>query len=427
MSDLPPGSPAGPVPSDPDRPGAAPVGGRVGAPPDVPSWDAVARVWAGEPARAPNDGAADVARDVAARRWLAEHPHEAARLAALGGVVAASLGAGAAADAPPVDVEAALARVTQRRRGDAAPSTRRPSAPRAPAWAARPARRRALVAVAAALGVVGIGVGRRRTAPAGGEPGTVALTAASQRHQTAVGRRDSVRLPDGTRVLLAPGTTVEVVAGYGAATRTVALTGEAYFDVVHDDARPFRVVAGPAVVHDIGTRFAVRHDAADRIAVTVTEGAVRVAAVDATAPPVAVPVQPARPRPAPGAPTAAPSFNPADSGLVLRAGERGLVTRDPRLGVTVARLPGAAARAADDTAWTSGRLVFRDAPISEVSASLRRWYGVELRTTDRATASRHLTATFRGEPLPEVLRVVGLALGARLDRRGDTVLVHPAR
>jgi transmembrane sensor len=408
------------VPSDPDRPGATP--GR--APPDAPSWDALARVWAGEPPHAPNGDAADVAHDAAARRWLAEHPPEAARLAALDRVVAGALGA--APDAPPVDVEAALARVTRRRRGDAAPPARRPSAPRAPAWAARPARRRGLVAIAVALGVVGIGVARRRAAtPAGGDSGTVAVTPAPQRHQTAVGRRDSVRLPDGTRVLLAPGTTVEVVAGYGGTARTVALTGEAYFDVVHDDARPFRVVAGPAVVHDIGTRFAVRHAAADRIAVTVTEGAVRVAVVDSTALPAATTAQPARP--APGAPAAARSLVPRDSGLVLRAGERGLVARDSRGGVTVARLPGAAARAADDTAWTSGRLVFRDAPISEVSASLRRWYGVELRAADPATASRHLTATFRGEPLAEVLRVVGLALGARLDRRGDTVLVRPAR
>jgi transmembrane sensor len=116
-----------------------------------------------------------------------------------------------------------------------------------------------------------------------------------------------------------------------------------------------------------------------------------------------------------------------DSGIVLRAGERGVVAPVPGRGFAAARVDGSATAVADDTAWTSGRLVFRDAPLVEVAGALRRWYGVELRVADPTLARRHLTATFRGEPLPEVLRVVGLALGARVDRRGDTVVVRPAR
>jgi transmembrane sensor len=142
------------------------------------------------------------------------------------------------------------------------------------------------------------------------------------------------------------------------------------------------------------------------VAVTVTEGSVRLSA-------------PAERAPGDGAPV-------AQAGVVLRAGSRGVVDR--RTGADrgfVARLAGTAG-AADDTAWTSGRLVFRDAPVAEVAGALRRWYGVALLVEDPVLARRHLTATFRGEPLPEVLRVVGLALGARLDRRGDTVLVRPA-
>jgi len=94
MSDLPPGPPAGPVPSNPDRAGAA-------------------------PARVPNGDATDVARDVAAHRRLAGRTPEAARLSASDRPVAGALGADPAADAPPADVE--LAPVTQRRRADDAP------------------------------------------------------------------------------------------------------------------------------------------------------------------------------------------------------------------------------------------------------------------------------------------------------------------
>jgi ferric-dicitrate binding protein FerR (iron transport regulator) len=40
---------------------------------------------------------------------------------------------------------------------------------------------------------------------------------------------------------------------------------------------------------------------------------------------------------------------------------------------------------------------------------------------DSVLASRHLTATFNGEPVDDVLRAIALALGASVDRQGDTV------
>jgi ferric-dicitrate binding protein FerR (iron transport regulator) len=59
-----------------------------------------------------------------------------------------------------------------------------------------------------------------------------------------------------------------------------------------------------------------------------------------------------------------------------------------------------------------------------VSSELRRWYGVELRVEDSALASRHLTMTFSGDPLERVLRVIGLGLGAEIERHGDTAVVR---
>jgi transmembrane sensor len=267
-------------------------------------------------------------------------------------------------------------------------------------------------ALAAGLAAVIVTVVARRGGDASGPEVTAGAAGAERRYATAVGQRDSVRLPDGTRVVLGAASTMTVPADYGATTRTVVLDGEAYFHAEHDAVRPFVVRVGPAAVHDLGTAFTVRHgpDVADgrgRVAVTVTEGAVRLAAVDLA--------------PTPG-PVAA-----RDSGIVLRAGERGVVAPVPGRRFAAARVDGSATAVADDTAWTSGRLVFRDAPLVEVAGALRRWYGVELRVADPTLARRHLTATFRGEPLPEVLRVVGLALGARVDRRGDTVVVRPAR
>jgi transmembrane sensor len=163
------------------------------------------------------------------------------------------------------------------------------------------------------------------------QPATPIVTAAAITYSTGVAQLDSLHLPDGTLVVLAPGSELTVQAGYGADARTVALTGEALFDVIHEDARPFTVQAGDATIVDLGTTFTVRNPRdADAVRVVVTAGVVVLRAAAA-----------------------------ADS-VVLNAGDRGVLVD----GKPVAER---AAVSADDVAWTTGRLVFRDASIADVS------------------------------------------------------------
>ena len=81
--------------------------------------------------------------------------------------------------------------------------------------------------------------------------------------------------------------------------------------------------------------------------------------------------------------------------------------------------------AADDLAWTTGRLVFRDTPLAEVAEDLRRWYGVHLEIPDAALRRLPLSATFnRGDSVSAVLDNIALSVGARHERRGDTVVLR---
>ncbi len=216
-------------------------------------------------------------------------------------------------------------------------------------------------------------------------------------YATAVGQTDSVRLPDGSRVVLGPASRLTLAADYGSAGRGVRLAGQAMFDVLHDAAHPFTVQVGPAVIRDLGTTFAVRDDGGE-VHVVVTSGSVLLQ--DTL-------------RRKPGTPGSGES-----EGLVLKAGDRGTVGAG---GKAVAER---AAATPDDLAWTGGRLVFNNAPLSLVAADLKRWYGIELRMADPSLAGRHLTASFAGEPAPQVLSIIGLALGARIERRGDTAFVR---
>lgn len=216
-----------------------------------------------------------------------------------------------------------------------------------------------------------------------------------QTYATAVGKTDSVRLPDGSRAVLGPASRLTLEPGYGSARRDVELVGEALFEVLHDATLPFTVRAGAAVIQDIGTTFAVRDDGGE-VHVVVTSGSVLLR------------------RAARGQLGTRPS-----DGVVLNAGDRGSVGPDRE---AVAER---GAATADDLAWTRGRLVFNNAPLPLVRADLRRWYGVELEIGAPSLAGRHLTAAFAGEPAEQVLSIIALALGARIERRGDTALMVP--
>jgi transmembrane sensor len=336
-------------------------------------WEALARYVTGE---CPADEWTDV------RAWLDAHAGDAMLVAALD----RTLGGAAAGRA--VDVERAL-RVVARRRRLIAARDARPAVARAPR---RPWRAAAPLAAAAALTVLVAGSLLRPAARGAGEDAATLAAggAPASTYATAVGRRDSVRLPDGTRVVLGPDSRLVVAAAYGAARREVELRGLAYFDVRHDAARPFTVRAGGAVVRDVGTAFTVRadddHGAGARVA--VTEGTVELRAGGAE--------------------------------LLLHRGDVGAVDAEGRLAAQPGALPD------DELAWTAGRLVFRDAPIDAVRAELRHWYGVDLRVDDPVLAERRLTATFEGEPAERVLEVIGLALGARLVRLDDDAVAARA-
>jgi transmembrane sensor len=201
-------------------------------------------------------------------------------------------------------------------------------------------------------------------------------------YATTVGERDSIVLADGSRVLLGPASHVAVRG------RDVELVGEAYFVVTHDAKRPFTVRAGGAVIRDIGTEFSVHSDRSETVRVVVREGSVQLGHL-------------------------------RDS-VVLSQGDVGTIESGGR--VSASR--GAATD--DDLAWTRGQLVFKDASVGELRADLRRWYGVELRVTDSALLRRHFTGSFVSEPANRVVDAIALALGARADRRGDTVYIRSA-
>lgn len=92
-------------------------------------------------------------------------------------------------------------------------------------------------------------------------------------HHTGVAVQ-SLTLPDGSRAVLDAGSAITV--RYDGEQRLVELLrGRAWFDVVHDERKPFRVAAMDGMVEDIGTAFAVGEEDGT-VGAAVTEGVIRV-------------------------------------------------------------------------------------------------------------------------------------------------------
>jgi transmembrane sensor len=168
----------------------------------------------------------------------------------------------------------------------------------------------------------------------------------TETYATTKGERRSVLLADGSRVDLNAGTRLTVSLARD--TRTVRLDqGQAVFDVAHDAGRPFFVTAGDRTVRVVGTQFDVRRREG-KLSVTVARGAVEV-------------------RPSEGA---------SGRAYRLRPGQRlDHVEGGPQTQVAMAE-------ASEILAWRTGRLVYREQPLSEVIADLNQQWPTPIRIED---------------------------------------------
>jgi transmembrane sensor len=214
------------------------------------------------------------------------------------------------------------------------------------------------------------------------------VSPARRMYATVAGERAELRLSDGTRVRLAPASRLSVSTDYGTDRRDVYLDGEAYFDVVHDQRKPFTVFAGNASARDIGTAFAVRDYPEDgAVQVVVRSGEV------------------------------------ALSGLgKLGAGDLGRLSADGRAsirhGVNLARMLG----------WLDGSLAFVDAPLGRVLEDMHRWYDVDVKLADPTLASLPFTGTLADVSPTAAVELVAATLGLEVRRAGArTTLVAAPR
>jgi transmembrane sensor len=180
---------------------------------------------------------------------------------------------------------------------------------------------------------------------------------------TKIAQTRLVGLNDGSRVTV--GARSDVQIRYSEKRREVTLaSGQAFFEVAHDPARPFIVLAGNAEIRVTGTKFDVRR-VGDDVQVSVLEGRVEL-----------------RRRPLVAA------LREAEPARVLAAGE-GSVLDEGRSFTPEAPTPGPPGE------WRSGRLYYSEAPIAEIVADLQRYSDVPIRIADADVGRMKVTTSFR--------------------------------
>jgi transmembrane sensor len=196
-------------------------------------------------------------------------------------------------------------------------------------------------------------------------------------YRTAAGETSNIVLPDDSRVHLNSDTALSL--DFDGGRRGVSLLkGEAWFEVAHDQKRPFTVAGGYSIVHVTGTSFDVsREDEADRVHLVT------------------------------GRIYLTPRENDATS-LHLTPGETAKADRS-----SISRV----ATADDDRllAWRSGWIVLSGTPLREALAEIERYTDSRLLTLAPSILETPVSGSFRIENADDAIASVVTAAGGKID------------
>ncbi len=210
----------------------------------------------------------------------------------------------------------------------------------------------------------------------------------TQTYATAVGGRETLALTDGTKIEL--NTDTQLRTQITAHMRKVWLDkGEAYFQVKHDAAHPFIVIAGNHQVTDLGTKFVIRREDA-KIEVSLVEGRAQVDALNSK--------------------SNAPSVQMVPGDVVVASVNRIETQKKP-----IAAL-------SSDLAWRQGLLIFKRTTLGQAAAQFNR-YNRERLVVEQGAAQLKIGGTFQSDNISDFAEVAKEVLNIHVERRGDETVI----
>lgn len=200
------------------------------------------------------------------------------------------------------------------------------------------------------------------------------------------GGQYSVVLPDGTKVWLNAASSLKYPTAFPGTDRRVELTGEAYFEVVKNAAKPFFVKTASQTVEVLGTHFNINSYADEKTTkTTLLEGSVRV------------------------------TGNTGQQGLKLKPGQQAAATgkeirmvADPDIDEAMA--------------WKEGKFMFRDADLQTIMRQLSRWYDVDVEYQGEMVTRHYRGRVSRNVPVSQVFQILKTS-GVNFTINGRKIIV----
>lgn len=195
----------------------------------------------------------------------------------------------------------------------------------------------------------------------------------------------SLKLADGTRVQLNSGSTFSYPTKFNGSERLVKLSGEGYFEVSHDPAKPFKVQSAGQVLTVLGTHFNVQAYENEPIETALLEGKVLVQATASKSSAILSPNQLAK-------------FTNGKFNLKNINGQ-------------------------DYIGWTKNLFVFNDLTLGLIFKHLERWYDVDIDYPASISGELFMMEIPKDRKLSEILDAISTvgALSFKIQGRRITV------
>ena len=204
------------------------------------------------------------------------------------------------------------------------------------------------------------------------------------------GKTSVVVLADGTLINLNAGSSLKYPSAFKAeGKREVFLSGEAYFQVTHDEKRPFLVHTNDLEIEVLGTHFNVQtYPDENKSNAVLIDGSVQVS----------------------------PSSS-KDNKVVLKPGMQASYTQGS------AKLEIASVNTAPYTAWIRGQLYFDQTHFSQIVRVLERKFDVQIDIDNEQLKNEQFTAKFKAETLDQILKSFNESYAFDYDIKENTVVI----
>jgi transmembrane sensor len=193
--------------------------------------------------------------------------------------------------------------------------------------------------------------------------------------QTPKGRSYALTLSDGSKVWLNAESTIRFPTTFTGKERVVEITGEAYFEVVHNSKQPFRVMTRKETINDLGTKFNVNaYDNEGAVKTTLLEGAVKIEDILLK----------------PGEQYESGKVSPVNTDKVI--------------------------------AWVNGQFSFERADIATIMRQVERWYGVRTEYQRRITEKFYADVP-RNTNVSTLLKILEATGAVKFEIYADKIVV----